>query len=242
MIISPWISNLPFANQSFTHRGPLTGGHINPVVTLSTVITGLTPPLKGLVYMIAQLTGATVGGVLLALSLGPRAAQIENYGCFFNPSPTFSAFHASVFEFMGTFSIISMMYGEFWNQQTRVFDMMIEQAIVFFCFFLCISPWKSNQKHFRFRNEEWYDHHSRRSKTFSLTEWHYSWVTSLPSRNTPSEQDYSSRLLPYQTPFMIQSFRLCFFRVCAREDIPRNHWVPSALLGYFGWCHELSHQ
>ncbi|KAG0152441.1 hypothetical protein CROQUDRAFT_649845 [Cronartium quercuum f. sp. fusiforme G11] len=91
--------------------GPLTGGHINPIVTLSTCITGLTPPTKGMAYMSAQMTGATIGGILLVISLGPRSTAIENYGCYFNPSPSFNVIHASVFEFMGTFAIISMMYG-----------------------------------------------------------------------------------------------------------------------------------
>lgn len=45
------------------------------------------------------------------MALGPRAADIENYGCYFNPTQSFGLSHAFFFEFMGTFCIISMMYG-----------------------------------------------------------------------------------------------------------------------------------
>ncbi|MBW0516925.1 hypothetical protein O181_056640 [Austropuccinia psidii MF-1] len=99
--------------------GPLTGGHLNPIVTLSTCITGLTGPLRGLAYVGAQMFGATWGGFFLSLSLGPRAANIEKYGCYFTSSPEFNAFHAAIFEFMGTICVISMMYGFCQTTTTR---------------------------------------------------------------------------------------------------------------------------
>lgn len=93
-------------------RGPLTGGQLNPIVTLSTIVTGLTPPLRGLAYIAAQMVGASLAGVLLAVSLGTRASGVEHYGCYFNPSPAFNSFNASVFEYMGTLFYVSMMYGQ----------------------------------------------------------------------------------------------------------------------------------
>ncbi|KAH9818222.1 aquaporin-like protein [Melampsora americana] len=91
--------------------GPISGGHISPVITLSTCITGLISPVQALAYVFAQMTGATLGGIFLAMALGPRATDVENYGCYFNPSPSFGLSHAFFFEFMGAFAIISMMYG-----------------------------------------------------------------------------------------------------------------------------------
>ncbi|KAA1103357.1 hypothetical protein PGT21_015656 [Puccinia graminis f. sp. tritici] len=90
---------------------PLTGGHLSPIVTISLCIAGLTPPLQALCYLIAQMTGATFAGILLAVSLGSRATEIENYGCYFNPTPEFNALHVFIFEFMGAICVIAMMYG-----------------------------------------------------------------------------------------------------------------------------------
>ncbi|EGF99199.1 uncharacterized protein MELLADRAFT_112885 [Melampsora larici-populina 98AG31] len=91
--------------------GPISGGHISPIVTLSTCITGLISPLKALAYVSAQMTGATLGGISLAMALGPRAADVQSYGCYFNPSPSFALSHAFCFEFMSALANISMMYG-----------------------------------------------------------------------------------------------------------------------------------
>ncbi|POW05958.1 hypothetical protein PSTT_09368, partial [Puccinia striiformis] len=46
------------------------------------------------------------------LSLGPRAVEIENYGCYFNPSPQFNLLQVCIVEFMGAICVIAMMYGE----------------------------------------------------------------------------------------------------------------------------------
>jgi hypothetical protein len=102
-----WIQSLTYQS-----RTPLTGGHLSPIVTISLCIAGLTPPLQALCYLLAQMTGATLAGILLAVSLGSRATEIENYGCYFNPTPEFNALHVFIFEFMGAICVIAMMYGE----------------------------------------------------------------------------------------------------------------------------------
>ncbi|OAV98328.1 hypothetical protein PTTG_25750 [Puccinia triticina 1-1 BBBD Race 1] len=91
--------------------GPLTGGHVSPIVTISFCVAGITPPIQALYYLFAQMIGATFAGILLALSLGSRASEIENYGCYFNPTPQFNALHVFIFEFMGAICVIAMMYG-----------------------------------------------------------------------------------------------------------------------------------
>lgn len=46
----------------------ISGAHLNPAVTIATVIFGHLKPLMGLVYIIAQFAGATLGFGLLKVS------------------------------------------------------------------------------------------------------------------------------------------------------------------------------
>ena len=47
----------------------LSGGHINPAVTLGTMLTRNISVVRGLMYIVAQLAGATVGAALLLVVL-----------------------------------------------------------------------------------------------------------------------------------------------------------------------------
>jgi len=47
----------------------LSGGHINPAVTLAMIVANRIKPALGLVYMIAQLAGAAVASLLLKLAI-----------------------------------------------------------------------------------------------------------------------------------------------------------------------------
>ncbi len=52
----------------------ISGGHINPAVTVSALITGQISLVKGIMYIIAQLVGAVGGAYLIAVVI-PDAAQ-----------------------------------------------------------------------------------------------------------------------------------------------------------------------
>ena len=52
----------------------ISGGHINPAVTVSALITGQISLVKSIMYIIAQLVGAVVGAYLIAVVI-PDAAQ-----------------------------------------------------------------------------------------------------------------------------------------------------------------------
>ena len=54
--------------------GGISGGHINPAVTVAAVVTGKMSLVKGVMYVVAQLVGALVGAALL-LSVIPTASQ-----------------------------------------------------------------------------------------------------------------------------------------------------------------------
>lgn len=51
---------------------PASGGHMNPIITFATVITGLTGFSRGVLYMIGQTTGAALAGGLIRGSLGEQ--------------------------------------------------------------------------------------------------------------------------------------------------------------------------
>lgn len=53
--------------------GAISGGHFNPAVTFGFVITGRMNPATGVMYWIAQLTGATIAAFLLVLHFGTVA-------------------------------------------------------------------------------------------------------------------------------------------------------------------------
>ena len=52
----------------------LSGGHINPAVTLAMIVTRNIRPALGVVYMVAQLAGAAAGSALLKLAI-PNALE-----------------------------------------------------------------------------------------------------------------------------------------------------------------------
>lgn len=55
---------------------PATGGHINPLITFSTVVTGLTGFSRGILYMIGQTAGGALAGGLVRGSYGQNLTQL----------------------------------------------------------------------------------------------------------------------------------------------------------------------
>ncbi|TGO87531.1 hypothetical protein BPOR_0220g00090 [Botrytis porri] len=65
---------------------PASGGHMNPIITFATVITGLTGFPRGLLYLIGQTTGAALAGGLIRGSLGEqRTLMILSFGTALDP-------------------------------------------------------------------------------------------------------------------------------------------------------------
>ncbi|HEY7269118.1 MAG TPA: MIP family channel protein [Dehalococcoidia bacterium] len=61
--------------------GPISGGHINPAVTIATVITNRISVTRGGMYIVAQLLGAVLGALLLKLWLDSQVLdQIPGAG------------------------------------------------------------------------------------------------------------------------------------------------------------------
>lgn len=55
---------------------PVSGAHMNCMVTFTTIICGLCPLARGVIYMVFQLAGASLAGAFLLASWGiERALQ-----------------------------------------------------------------------------------------------------------------------------------------------------------------------
>ena len=55
---------------------PSSGGHVNPLITFTTMTTGLTGFSRGILYMAAQVTGASLAGGLIRGSFGKDLTKL----------------------------------------------------------------------------------------------------------------------------------------------------------------------
>jgi MIP family channel proteins len=89
-----------------TAVGHISGGHFNPAVTLSMLVTRRIEPIEGVLYWIFQLAGA-VAAALVLLAIYPH------HGSLGSPAvgDTFSSGNALVAEIVGTFFLVFVIYG-----------------------------------------------------------------------------------------------------------------------------------
>ncbi|KAH6607031.1 hypothetical protein Trco_003344 [Trichoderma cornu-damae] len=81
------ISNIVLVSTFIYATAPASGGHINPMITYSAVLTGLCSVPRGLLYMAGQtLGGALAGGILLGVWGPERATSFQGGGCWYDPS------------------------------------------------------------------------------------------------------------------------------------------------------------
>ncbi|KAM0793955.1 aquaporin-like protein [Usnea florida] len=90
---------------------PGSGGHINPTITFSTMIVGLTGFSRAILYMGGQLLGAGLaGGVLRGAFGAERAIEFKGGGCFRNPG-TIAAEQALLIETISSFALLALAFG-----------------------------------------------------------------------------------------------------------------------------------
>lgn len=83
----------------------VSGGHINPSVTIASMATGHTSISRGLYYIAAQVLGA-IAGSALQLLLVPNAGKV---GCF-APAAGAKISQAFGWELLGTFMLVVAIY------------------------------------------------------------------------------------------------------------------------------------
>ena len=90
--------------------GHLSGGHFNPAVTAGFLITGRQPAGRGIVYMVAQLTGASVAAFVLTAVFPEATRQSAHLG---TPAlgPGVTAGVGIVVEAVLTFLLVFVIFG-----------------------------------------------------------------------------------------------------------------------------------
>ncbi|OAV89834.1 hypothetical protein PTTG_07547 [Puccinia triticina 1-1 BBBD Race 1] len=91
--------------------GPLSGGHINPFITLVTMASGTLPLVRGAAYVVAHIIGSMAGGALVAAALGPGARNTSNGGCILRSEDNFNLKQAFALEFMATLMLLFLLHG-----------------------------------------------------------------------------------------------------------------------------------
>ena len=105
------ISNVVLLSIIILAAAPGSGGHINPLITFATMITGLTSCPRGILYMLGQLIGAGIaGGILLGIFGTSRSRQVQGGGCIRDVN-TVLASQALLLEAFSTFALLFLAFG-----------------------------------------------------------------------------------------------------------------------------------
>jgi glycerol uptake facilitator protein len=91
--------------------GHISGGHINPAVTLSLAVTGKFPWREVPGYIGAQVVGAIAGAAAIFLTLGKATAVAAGGGVTSYNASTMGFGRASLIEAIGTFMLVFVIFG-----------------------------------------------------------------------------------------------------------------------------------
>ena len=91
--------------------GHISGGHINPAVTLSLAVSGKFPWRQVPGYMAAQLVGAIIGAAAIFVTLGKTAAVAAGGGVTHYDPATMGFGRALLVEAIGTAILVFVIFG-----------------------------------------------------------------------------------------------------------------------------------
>src|SRR5947199_239805 len=111
--------------------GHISGGHINPAVTLALAVSGKFVWREVPGYIAAQLVGATVGAAAIFLTLGRAATVAAGGGVASYNSASMGFGRASLIEAIGTFMLVFVIYGVIDHRAVPGWAPMAIGAIVF---------------------------------------------------------------------------------------------------------------
>src|SRR5712672_4479704 len=91
--------------------GHISGGHINPAVTLALAVSGKFPWREVPGYVAAQLVGAIAGAAAIFLTLGRAATVAAGGGVTHYNAASMGFGRASLIEAIGTFILVFVIFG-----------------------------------------------------------------------------------------------------------------------------------
>ncbi len=94
-----------------TAVGHISGGHFNPAVTLSMLVTGRISLAEGARYMVSQLAGATAAALVLLAIFPSAVTDAANLGVPAVGGDGISTGNALVAEIVTTFFLVFVIYG-----------------------------------------------------------------------------------------------------------------------------------
>ncbi|KAI9733875.1 MAG: hypothetical protein M1834_002530 [Cirrosporium novae-zelandiae] len=90
---------------------PASGGHLNPLITFATLLTGLSEFPRAILYMLAQLLGSAISGGLIRESFGlETTVKYQGGGCYLTTSELSSG-QAFVIEMMSSLTLLVLAFG-----------------------------------------------------------------------------------------------------------------------------------
>jgi MIP family channel proteins len=102
-----------------TATAAISGGHLNPAVTIAFLVTGKIKPAEAILYIAAQLAGAVVASLLVMAifngQMGAPGSTTDGYTAVFNGIPNYhdkvSVASAFLAEAIGTFALTFAVWG-----------------------------------------------------------------------------------------------------------------------------------
>jgi aquaporin TIP len=103
--------------------GANSGGHFNPAVTAAFMATGRMNPVTGVLYVVAQLLGASVAGLLLTGLFGAQAVGAGTPALAPQITPTTGI----IIEGIATFFLVTVIFGSAVDERSpkNIFPLMI---------------------------------------------------------------------------------------------------------------------
>ena len=94
-----------------TAVGHISGGHFNPAVTLSMLVTKRIEPAEAVRYWVSQLAGATAAALVLLATFPSAMHDAVNLGVPAVAKDPITSWNALVAEIVGTFFLVFVIYG-----------------------------------------------------------------------------------------------------------------------------------
>ncbi|KAK1834471.1 aquaporin-like protein [Podospora conica] len=106
------LSNLLLLSAFIYATAAPSGGHLNPMITFCTMLSGICPVPRAILYICAQTLGSAVaGGVLTGIWGRARSIALHGGGCFFTPSADITTGQVLLNEIASSFVLLFLAFG-----------------------------------------------------------------------------------------------------------------------------------